>query len=901
MIKKGTIGILAGLCAILYFSLFSATAKAQDFYGEGNVLIAVDMGPYEENENVDYPEGTMGNLVWGADAPIGVSTRAAFNNRKYDPVNTTPVKAPDYETEVTYEVGQKVILPFYRDDDPDINYEVSGFTKDELPAEVFKDESIKLLINRNLIKEVNGETYYGFYYEKTDDGNEHPCADFLEIECVAVTQHCTIWRYTGKAYSNRTGFDIREYMGAVDMTSEGLDIFEKVCEEAYVKESEVYCDPLWEDYLGDRDKKAAFVALGLERISNNAGFFGDEFTEFMGFDCIIIDYNYAFGPENNKTYDFSVDYAHGSLIHELNHYIVTGGIGHESEKYSMWTGEALAESAIYLVEPDSKQYLSFISDVKGVCSRIRMIPGVLWTYDNGYAYPNYNSSAYSLGAHFLRYIERETTGKTDGRLWTEYFSTQVPDGNIKASEIDSFLKEKTGEGIDAWLAQFMAAVVVGADDGLYSMGNADITDASRIDKNIFFRSVEEYGKNLGTFNVGSDPTIIQTMADSYNLSAIQGGGTTYAFRNDAGGRIAITGADERWYFFAVNMELPSHDVIEISSAEELSRIGEDMYHPLSARYILTSDIDLGGEEHPWTPIGGLFPFSGEFDGNGYTISGLYINAEKNQCGLFYGLTGNAIVHDLTVSGSVTCCNYAGGIAGKCYNGSITQCTSNVTVTGEIYAGGIVGYAESATITDCNSKGSVSGQEFIGAITGGSIQTVLQNNHYDQKNICETGVDIQSDDINAIVKIGNDNGTYSIVSCKENKGRNCLILTEVKVSAKEIALGHIMLDTTDSEYTPVQIARNAFKNVRAEKVAMKYDVKRIRKDAFNGAAISELSFIVYDAGSFKVEKDAFRNMKKMRNTTVIIYARDKGEYRKAVSKLKKAGGDKLNYEFRVLEY
>ena len=41
-------------------------------------------------------------------------------------------------------------------------------------------------------------------------------------------------------------------------------------------------------------------------------------------------------------------------------------------------------------------------------------------------------------------------------------------------------------------------------------------------------------------------------------------------------RIKITGADERWYFIAVDMELPDPEKpIEISTAEELARIGRD--------------------------------------------------------------------------------------------------------------------------------------------------------------------------------------------------------------------------------------------------------------------------------------------------------------------------------------
>ena len=70
--------------AALVFSLLPAAALAQDFYGEGNVLIAVDMGPYAENEDVSYAEGTLGTLRWGEDAPTGISTRAEFNAHAYE-------------------------------------------------------------------------------------------------------------------------------------------------------------------------------------------------------------------------------------------------------------------------------------------------------------------------------------------------------------------------------------------------------------------------------------------------------------------------------------------------------------------------------------------------------------------------------------------------------------------------------------------------------------------------------------------------------------------------------------------------------------------------------------------------------------------------------------------------
>ena len=89
---------LALLCAVaLAVSFLPTSALAQDFYGEGNVLIAVDMGPYAENENAGYPEGTLGTLQWGEDASAGESTRPAIHNHPYTASpDVAPVSAPDY-------------------------------------------------------------------------------------------------------------------------------------------------------------------------------------------------------------------------------------------------------------------------------------------------------------------------------------------------------------------------------------------------------------------------------------------------------------------------------------------------------------------------------------------------------------------------------------------------------------------------------------------------------------------------------------------------------------------------------------------------------------------------------------------------------------------------------------
>ena len=53
--------------------------------------------------------------------------------------------------------------------------------------------------------------------------------------------------------------------------------------------------------------------------------------------------------------------------------------------------------------------------------------------------------------------------------------------------------------------------------------------------------------------------------------------------------------------FIAAVDAPEMDSIPISNREELERIADDPEYPLSGKYHLTNDIDLGGGE--WTPIG----------------------------------------------------------------------------------------------------------------------------------------------------------------------------------------------------------------------------------------------------------------------------------------------------------
>ena len=145
--------------------------------------------------------------------------------------------------------------------------------------------------------------------------------------------------------------------------------------------------------------------------------------------------------------------------------------------------------------------------------------------------------------------------------------------------------------------------------------------------------------------------------------------------------------------------------------------------------VLTADIDLKNEE--WTPIGigngtrnGVpidFPYSGTFDGNGHTISGLNVNYRNKNGGLFCYVM-NATIKNLTVAGSVTHSSgdgvAYGGIVGFADSSTIENCTNRCTVTGNWYAGGIVGWSTDSDIIGCANFGNISSPSFSGAFSGG---------------------------------------------------------------------------------------------------------------------------------------------------------------------------------------
>lgn len=135
--------------------------------------------------------------------------------------------------------------------------------------------------------------------------------------------------------------------------------------------------------------------------------------------------------------------------------------------------------------------------------------------------------------------------------------------------------------------------------------------------------------------------------------------------------------------------------------------------------VLMDNIDMKDVE--WTPIGTKnMPFSGNFDGNGHTISGLNYSGEY--AGLF-GYMNNGTISNIKLADSSFANGTAsGGICAVNNGGTIeNSAVDNVAVSGET-AGGICGQ-NSGTITDCFFSGNVSSDRKSGGICGSNSGTI----------------------------------------------------------------------------------------------------------------------------------------------------------------------------------
>lgn len=143
--------------------------------------------------------------------------------------------------------------------------------------------------------------------------------------------------------------------------------------------------------------------------------------------------------------------------------------------------------------------------------------------------------------------------------------------------------------------------------------------------------------------------------------------------------------------------------------------------------------DSSAPSNVWTPIGNDSKyFSGEFDGNGHKIKGVYINTDANKQGLFGDIRSAKIKNVGVVESYIKAEQYVGGIAGYSTNSSnnsitISNCYYEGTVTGSFIVAGIVGSDSRGNIDKCFNSGKITCTgNYIGGIVGNASAIDVSN-------------------------------------------------------------------------------------------------------------------------------------------------------------------------------
>lgn len=133
-------------------------------------------------------------------------------------------------------------------------------------------------------------------------------------------------------------------------------------------------------------------------------------------------------------------------------------------------------------------------------------------------------------------------------------------------------------------------------------------------------------------------------------------------------------------------------------------------------------------------------FTGNFNGLGHIIDGLFINRPtEDYIGLFGGITGASISNIGLVNASIIGRDRVGGLSGTSNVASIINSYVTGSVHGRDDVGGLVGYTSNqSTITNSYTTSSVTGTgNTIGGLVGHNIQSTITNS-YTTGNVTTTG-------------------------------------------------------------------------------------------------------------------------------------------------------------------
>ena len=198
----------------------------------------------------------------------------------------------------------------------------------------------------------------------------------------------------------------------------------------------------------------------------------------------------------------------------------------------------------------------------------------------------------------------------------------------------------------------------------------------------------------------------------------------------------------------------------------------------SLQYDTEGNVSNGSDFISWTPIADcmgdpITVYSGTFDGNNKTVSGLYFNGNSSYIGLFGSSEIDGNIKNVGVVDSYFKGNeYVGGVCGSNY-GTITNCynAGNLTaIESGANIGGICGDTD-GTITNCYNTGTVTATgttSYVGGVCARTGSDGIISNCYNTGTVTATD---PNTDIGGICALpyGWDQNCYYLADTEDENG------------------------------------------------------------------------------------------------------------------------------------
>ncbi|SFU77077.1 YDG domain-containing protein [Pseudoduganella namucuonensis] len=304
----------------------------------------------------------------------------------------------------------------------------------------------------------------------------------------------------------------------------------------------------------------------------------------------------------------------------------------------------------------------------------------------------------------------------------------------------------TGNIVEVETANDLALGGTGDPSGVLTIASGDL---SKLVGNELRFSIDDIYNSDGTIAITGE------LSTSGGLRLYAPGGTTATAAVSVGGKFTLANGD--WTqnetslpaFSAGNFVLTGGNFVRVTGGDGSSGSPYeivDLYGLQgadgslnSAHYILKNNIDASATSGwnsgaGFAPIGNSdYSYHGTFDGNGKTISNLFINRPSSDGVGLFSYLGSGTIKDLTLSGgSVTGDTNVGALVGYSGNlsGAVQNVRSSMAVSGQNEVGGLVGFSHAA-ISGSSATGAVTGLSGtgtanVGGLVGTNIGSITQS-------------------------------------------------------------------------------------------------------------------------------------------------------------------------------